>query len=476
MPSISPEPSISDGAPYGVEAPYGVAPPYGTDPVPASGGVDPAGAGPLSSHPFPDLPDFPGAGGPVGPEAPAGDGAGMSAGPVQHPGHPAAGAALPPNAPPPPGDDAATQYLPPVPAGDDAAATQYLPPVPAGDDAAATQYLPPVPAGDDAAATQYLPPVAPARDLPPATAAPDDATRWIEPVRDTVGGAPEGNDPFGDAGATRVLPPIPAGPVSGKRAAARRAALPAPGGRAAARRAARRPGPFGSGLSPRALAVVVLAGCAVAGLTAGAVFGGGDRAAAGDGAPPGIPGPDVDPLAGDPDPVGGAEPEPEPEPEPDPGPDPAAVAARAEALSELLEESAGSREAVVAAVGRIEECKKLKEAAETLRGAAGERTSQVMRLHGMSLDGLPEHRELSRALTEAWEASADADDRYADWALEVREDRRRMCRRGETRRTDNTAEAERAGAEATAAKERAAELWNPIAREYGLPERTAGDL
>ncbi|MCE7079037.1 hypothetical protein [Streptomyces sp. ST2-7A] len=314
------------------------------------------------------------------------------------------------------------------------------------------------------------------------TAAPDDATRWIEPIRDPVGfpagDAPGGDDPFGDAGATRVLPPIPAGPVSGpapgKRAAARRAALPAPapGGRAAARRAARRPGPAGSALSPRALAAVVLAGCAAAGLTAGAVFSGGDSAAAGDAGPPGATAPDVDPLAGEPEPAGGAEEEPEPEPKHDP----AAVAARAEALSDLLGESVGSREAVVAAVARVEACEKLKDAAGTLRGAAGERTSQVMRLHGMSLDGLPEHRELSRALTEAWEASADADDRYADWAEEVRDDRRRMCRRGETRRTDNTTEAERAGAEATAAKERAAELWNPIAREYGLPERTAGDL
>ncbi|MBB0229733.1 hypothetical protein [Streptomyces calidiresistens] len=345
--------------------------------------------------------------------------------------------------------------------------------MPSGD-GDATQYIPPVSSGDGDA-TQYIPPV---------SAAPDDATRWIEPVRDPAGGSPGGEDPFGDAGATRVLPPIPAGPVSrslpgpvaGKRAAARRAALPAPapGGRAAARRAARREGPFGSGLSTRALAVVVIAGCAVAGLTAGAVFGGGDSAAAGDGASSELDGADPAPFVDGPDPAGGAEEEPEPEPEPEH--DPAAVAARAEALSELLGESVGSREAVVAAVGRIEECKKLKEAAETLRGAAGERTSQVMRLHGMSLDGLPEHRELSRALTEAWEASADADDRYADWALEVREDRRRMCRRGETRRTDNTAEAERAGAEATAAKERAAELWNPIAREHGLPERSAGDL
>jgi hypothetical protein len=149
---------------------------------------------------------------------------------------------------------------------------------------------------------------------------------------------------------------------------------------------------------------------------------------------------------------------------------------QAEDLSTLLEDSNNSRDAVISAVEDVRSCSRLAAAARDLRSAADQRERLVERLGELDLDQLPDGDSLAEALTEAWEASAEADDRYADWADDAREDRREVCRRGQARHTDSATEGDQASGTATQAKENAADLWNPIAREYGLPERTASQL
>ncbi|MEU9333974.1 hypothetical protein AB0D49_12565 [Streptomyces sp. NPDC048290] len=441
------------------------------------------------------LPPVPGAG--AGALPPGDDGATQFIPPVPA-GDSAATQFIPPV---PAGDSAATQFIPPVPAGD-SAATQFIPPVPAGD-SAATQFIPPVPSvpaapGGDAAATQYLPPVGPGAlppEVPPGAAQaqpsaettaylgtgprqqqpqpqqphqqpqgaghPDaEATQFIPPV---TGGAGPAGPPAEFAGlfrdepapATQQLPridaqpgrPAPAGPYDGGGGRRRAAGRGDDGGRRSGR----------SGSKVPMLAAVGV-GIVVVGVGAGALMGGGGGGA--DPAPR-----TVSATA----PETGAE-----SAAPSPSADP--VRAQAEELDKLLADSGTSRTTVINAVADVKQCKDLGKAARDLRDAAAQRTSLVTRLSGISVDQLPEHAALTTALTKAWQASASADDHYAAWADQVAGDKKSCRKGGQARSTGQTQAGNRASGTATAEKEKAAALWNAVAKQYGLTERTPTQL
>ncbi|WP_129840870.1 hypothetical protein [Streptomyces sp. RFCAC02] len=349
----------------------------------------------------------------------------------------------------PPGDEGATQMLPPV--RDDAQPTQAIPPV--RDDDAATTVMPPVAAGDP-------------------------ATTQLRAVR-PGDGAP--GDPYGGRGAA-PWSARPAGPG------------PAPGGgdfdglfRSAA--GAGPGGPHrpyddrydddpGDGRSRKAVlaivAIVVLAGI---GLGAGALLGGGDdsggpeagassevtadASADGEGDDAG-----ADDATGAPD-----------EGTDDDASDGAEDAARAQAtaLSDLLEQSNDSRDAVVRSVGNIRGCRELDAAVTDLRAARDQRNNLVGQLQGLDLSALDGSADLVQALTEAWQASAEADEHYAAWAEEAKNNPD-VCRGGSAQHTDRANQGDAASGRATEAKQRAADLWNPLATAHGLPEREPGAL
>ncbi|MBW1600390.1 hypothetical protein, partial [Streptomyces sp. JJ38] len=147
---------------------------------------------------------------------------------------------------------------------------------------------------------------------------------------------------------------------------------------------------------------------------------------------------------------------------------------QAQALDELLADSNNSRDSVISSVENIKRCKKLGQSAKDLRAAAGQRDGLVERLGKLSLDKLPDHEKLSGRLEDAWKASAEADEHYADWADQVAgED---GCDDGEAKLTESLRKGHRASGDATSAKEDAAALWNPVAREYGLTERKPTQL
>ncbi|GAA2425113.1 hypothetical protein [Streptomyces macrosporus] len=256
----------------------------------------------------------------------------------------------------------------------------------------------PRPGGEPADATQQLPPI------DPATAPPSPPSRQGP----SYGGGGGGYEPRGRA---------------------------ASGGR--------------RGLPRVAVVGIVVAGCAVAGLAAGAAL-------SGDGDQSGKPRAAASPSA----PV-------EESSAPSPTTDPAE--AQAKELDKLLADSGDSREAVIRSVENIRKCKNLAQAAGDLRDAARQRNDLVTRLGELEIDELPDHQALADSLTKAWKASAAADNHYAAWADQVAG--KKGCHKGQARTTGRTAQGNRASGEATAAKKKAAGLWNPTAREYGLPER-----
>ncbi|WP_198944168.1 hypothetical protein [Streptomyces sp. CB03234] len=366
---------------------------------------------------------------------------------------------LPPEMPHGAADADATQYLPPVagpgagPGAAPGAGPMPMPmPMPAESPAESTQFLGTRPSGSpDADATQYMAPVPPQ---------PSGAPYGIRP------GAPGDRQPPAefdslfrdDAAATQHMPSYGAQaphqqsrPPYQAQAQAPQAPQPVP----PYQEPYREPAPRRQSKLPLIAAVVV--GCAVLGLGAGALLSGGEDDKKGTSDNTGVA------AASSPTPGAGSS---------QAAPDPART--QAEALDKLLADSNNSRDTVIRSVENIKRCQNLDQAATDLRGAAGQRRELVTRLQGLAVDKLPDHAELSSALTRAWQASASADDHYAAWAGEVKG--KKGCKGGKARSTDRFAQGNAASGEATAAKKQASELWNGIAGTYGLTSRQPQQL
>ncbi|WP_128431817.1 hypothetical protein [Streptomyces cyaneus] len=498
-------PSYGHGAPAGSpmpapQPPYGQAGPSST-PLPPAGGQAYGAAG--GGAPLPPA----GQHGPGGALPPAGGvtyGAPGSGAPLPPAAHNAPGAPLPHagaggfGAPLPPADEGATQYIPPVvgaPAGADDQATRYIPPV-------AASPAPPASAADEGA-TQYIPPVGPGA-LPPEVSG--ESTQILGRARQGGGVGPQGGaGPMPsasgpDAQATQYIPPVPGQTGGAPHAGAERQPLsdfdslfrsepgaeppaaatqqlprfqqpqPQPqGGHGAAYFPPGPSGPHdpygpsgddgGRGGRTRSRVPLIAAvgiGIAVLGIGAGALLAGGS----GD-----------DQKNDKNQPVSATAPA--TEGSPSPSADPAEQ--QAIALDKLLADSGDSRTAVIKAVAAVKSCGNLAQAATDLRGAAKQRNQLVTDLSKLTVDQLPNHTALTTALTKAWQASASADNHYAAWADQVAANKK-LCRKGQARSTGQTQAGNQASGTASAQKKTAAQLWNTIAKKYGLTERQPTQL
>ncbi len=138
-------------------------------------------------------------------------------------------------------------------------------------------------------------------------------------------------------------------------------------------------------------------------------------------------------------------------------------------LGALLRTSNSSRTSVISAVASIKACDNLSASAATLRAAAREREDLVTQLSGMTLNALPDHTDLVGQLTEAWKASAAADNDYAEWAGQTAH--KGGCHKHQAKVTSAVEKGNAQSGRATVAKQKAAALWNPIAKQYGLTQR-----
>ncbi|MFD8734687.1 hypothetical protein ACFV06_07165 [Streptomyces sp. NPDC059618] len=385
---------------------------------------------------------------------------------------------------PPGGEDGATQYIPYIPAapGADEGATQFIPPVAAAPDEGATQFIPPVgpgalppeiaggspqyrggaaQGGSDADATQYIPPVPaqpsggygmpagePGERQPPAEfdnlfrsePAAAGATQTLPRIDGGAPQAPRGaGDPYG-TGDPYGAQPGPGGP----------------GGRGAGRRGGPSDGGGGGGRSRVPVIAAVGVGIIVLGVGAGALLSGGGGGGGTDDTGKTV-------AATSPASQGSSA----------AGADP--VKAQAVELDKLLADSSNSRGAVINAVANVKACNNLGQAAGDLRDAAKQRGELVTRLSSLAVDKLPDHDQLSTSLTNAWKASAAADNHYAAWADQVNNGKK-GCHKGQARATGQTQAGDAASGTASAEKEKAARLWNAIASKYGLTQRTRTQL
>ncbi len=214
-----------------------------------------------------------------------------------------------------------------------------------------------------------------------------------------------------------------------------------------------RGGRFGK-LSPLAMIGIGVAGIAVVGVAVGAALsGGGDNSA--DQQKAGV----ASPAAGGTSSGGAGD----------------GAQAQAQQLDSLLKDSNSSRASVISAVASIKSCSNMGQSSTNLRTAASQRDQLITRLDQLALDKLPNHDELVKQLTAAWKASAEADNDYAQWGDQVSKDKK-GCEKGQAKGTPAAQKGNAASGRATFAKKKAADLWNPIASQYGLTQRQFTDL
>ncbi|WP_406456318.1 hypothetical protein OH768_22565 [Streptomyces sp. NBC_01622] len=384
-----------------------------------------------------------------------------------------------PSAPLPPADEGATQYIPPVVniPGDEGA-TQFLPPVPAAPvDEGATQYIPPVLPGalppevsggagpmppaahPDAQPTQFLPPV-PAQGGAPGYGGLPGGAEDRQPPAEFDNLFRSGEAP---AGATQQLPrfqqpPRAEQPGYGQQGHGQQGYAQPPYAQPAY--AAPSYAPPGQdddgGRGGRRSRVPLIAGVgiviAILGVGAGALLSGGGSKSDGNKTVAA-----TSPATGGSSAAGGD-----------------AAKEQAVALDKLLADSGSSRASVIRAVGNVKACNSLGDSASALRDAAQQRTELVTKLSQLTVDKLPDNAALTTALTNAWKASASADNHYAAWADQAAG--KHGCKKGQARTTGQTAAGNAASGVASNQKTKAAALWNTIAKTYGLTQRQPTQL
>ncbi|WP_406297151.1 hypothetical protein OG948_15685 [Embleya sp. NBC_00888] len=322
------------------------------------------------------------------------------------------------------------------------------------------------------------------RPGPAPAAGPADATQVFPAglFRDDVGASPAGPGPAGTSG--QPLPPAysaqPAPPAyTAQPAAPGPAGPPAAAGYAAQQPYSPQyappgtpphgPGPGGHGGSgsgrPRtpliAAGVGALVVVAAIGVFASGAFGNDDKsdnadkgAATGSSAKPdpsgsGAPGATAPPAKAD------------------------EAGAQASAVDRLLQAGAGSRQVVSQAVQRIQKCDDPAAGVQSLNEAAQQRDQQLAGLAKLSTDKLTGGAQLVAGLRDAWTASAESDRELAAWGTEMTQG---GCKGKHAENTDHKRAADRAGGRATTAKNKVVGLWNPIATEHNLKQRTAGEF
>ena len=159
-----------------------------------------------------------------------------------------------------------------------------------------------------------------------------------------------------------------------------------------------------------------------------------------------------------------------PSPSPTTSPSGNAQLQAATALDSLLTDSSRNRANVVAAVASVASCQDPAGAAATLTQAANDRQAELNRLQTLDLSALSGSNQLVGALTSSLDHSQAADQAFAAWAQASE-----GCS-GNAAQDSNYAAASDASTAATASKQQFVNLWNPIARRFGLTVRKPSDI
>jgi hypothetical protein len=140
-------------------------------------------------------------------------------------------------------------------------------------------------------------------------------------------------------------------------------------------------------------------------------------------------------------------------------------------LAGLLSQSGGDRGSVNHAYFAVQACRTLPRDRQVFARAAANRRNLLNKL-GSLHDSSALNPAMIQALTGAWQASAQADTDYANWAASLEHG----CKRGKTAGNPNLKASLGPDGTATADKKAFVQEWNPLAQKYGLKTYTFGEL
>jgi len=144
--------------------------------------------------------------------------------------------------------------------------------------------------------------------------------------------------------------------------------------------------------------------------------------------------------------------------------------AQASTIARYLTDSAQARQGIGAAISAISGCANIASAVATLDSAADVRSRIVTELATADVSALRNGGAAVADLSRAMRASADADRHYAAWGRAVA-----RCH-GQAPHNTEFAAAQHSDSVATAAKQRFADEWNPIAAKFGLAKQSADTI
>lgn len=145
----------------------------------------------------------------------------------------------------------------------------------------------------------------------------------------------------------------------------------------------------------------------------------------------------------------------------------AATVAQAKEVNALLNASADTRNTLGRALHASNKCKTLPAAIQDFQRVAVRRNNQIRRTKALQVDQLKDGERLRASLLRSFQLSLQVDQEFLAWAKKAQ----RRCK-GRPKHDAHYRRGNELSAQATVAKKQFTLLWNPIAREVGLPTRT----
>jgi hypothetical protein len=135
-------------------------------------------------------------------------------------------------------------------------------------------------------------------------------------------------------------------------------------------------------------------------------------------------------------------------------------------VNALLSSGAGTNSRLLSALGAINQCTDMASSVSALTQIRGQRNSEYGQAQVISVGALPQGSTLKADLTQALYYSLQADDQYLNWA----------DRQSQGPCQDDSEPTPASDDQASAYKSSFTQLWNPIARQYGLTTQSVTSM
>ncbi|GAA4583342.1 hypothetical protein GCM10023194_20400 [Planotetraspora phitsanulokensis] len=145
---------------------------------------------------------------------------------------------------------------------------------------------------------------------------------------------------------------------------------------------------------------------------------------------------------------------------------------QAEAIDDLLDESASSRSGLSSAISDLSACRDMDSALSTVSSIGEDRDSQASTARDLEVDALDDGESLQGYLVEFLEASASADEAFHDAGWSYQDDGCGGSITDYSSYDEGVSYSEDAGD----AKDAFVDLWNPVAESYGLSTRSRDEI